>query len=166
MVGMSDVGDMALVAVVGSSSTCPWVCLGLFVAVKLKLRWRVPVAYDDWWQVVRSAIFCGARLAWFSFVVIPQIQSCIVLSQVVKFWRGSSCGSAWPLQCWLVRRLCLVKSESFALSLWVGDVASRWEVMTMTPVRCLDEALFVEVWVEFLMCAVQRFCDGFHPVFH
>jgi hypothetical protein len=42
MVEMSDVGDVALVEVVGSSSTCSWVCLGLFVAVKSKLRWRVP----------------------------------------------------------------------------------------------------------------------------
>ena len=48
MMGTSDVGGVALVEVVGSSSACPWVCLGLFVAVKSKLRWRGPVAYDDW----------------------------------------------------------------------------------------------------------------------
>jgi hypothetical protein len=42
MVVSSDVGDVALVAVVGSSPACSWVCLGLFVAVKSKLRWRVP----------------------------------------------------------------------------------------------------------------------------
>jgi hypothetical protein len=42
MVMSSDVGDVALVMVVGSSSACPWVCLGLFVAVKSELRWRVP----------------------------------------------------------------------------------------------------------------------------
>jgi hypothetical protein len=42
MVMSSDVGDVALVEVVGSSSACPWVCLGLFVAVKSKLCWRVP----------------------------------------------------------------------------------------------------------------------------
>jgi hypothetical protein len=63
MVGMSDVGDTALVAVVGSSSTCPWVCLGLFVSMKSELRWRVPVAYDDWRQVIRSVIFHGASFA-------------------------------------------------------------------------------------------------------
>jgi hypothetical protein len=48
MMASSYVGDVALVAVVGSSPTCSWVCLGLFVAVKSKLRWRVLVAYDDW----------------------------------------------------------------------------------------------------------------------
>jgi hypothetical protein len=42
MVVSSDVGDVALVAVVGSSPACSWVCLGLCVAVKSKLRWRVP----------------------------------------------------------------------------------------------------------------------------
>ena len=42
MMGTSDVGDVAMVAVVGSSPACPWVCLGLFVAVKSKLRWRGP----------------------------------------------------------------------------------------------------------------------------
>jgi hypothetical protein len=42
MVVSSDVGDMALVVLVGSSPTCSWVFLGLLVAVKLKLRWRVP----------------------------------------------------------------------------------------------------------------------------
>jgi hypothetical protein len=42
MVGRSDVGDMALVVVVGSSPACPWVCLGLLVVVKSKLRWRGP----------------------------------------------------------------------------------------------------------------------------
>jgi hypothetical protein len=35
------------------------------------------------------------------------------------------------------------------------------EIMTMTLVRCLDKALFVEVWVVFLVCATQCFCDGF-----
>ena len=40
LTGMSDVGDVALVEVVGSSSACPWDCHGLLVAVKLKLRWR------------------------------------------------------------------------------------------------------------------------------
>jgi hypothetical protein len=39
MVGMSDVGDVALVVIVSSSSACSWVGLGLFVAVKSKLRW-------------------------------------------------------------------------------------------------------------------------------
>jgi hypothetical protein len=42
MVVSSDVEDMALVVLVGSSPTCLWVFLGLLVAVKLKLRWRVP----------------------------------------------------------------------------------------------------------------------------
>jgi hypothetical protein len=42
----------------------------------------------------------------------------------------------------------------------------RGEVLTMTHVRCLNEALFVEVWVEFLVCAAQRFCDSFYPIFH
>jgi hypothetical protein len=41
MVVSSDVGDVALVVVVGSSPACSWVCLGFFVAVKSKLRWRV-----------------------------------------------------------------------------------------------------------------------------
>jgi hypothetical protein len=122
MVGMRDVGDVALVEIVGSSSACPWVGLGLFVAVKSKLRWRVPVVYDDWRQVVCSAIFHGVSLAWFFFVVLAQSRSCAVLSQVAVLWRGSSCGFARPLQSWLVRRLCLAKSESFARSLWVGVV--------------------------------------------
>jgi hypothetical protein len=42
MVVSSDVEDMALVVLVGSSPTCSWVFLGLLVAVKLKPRWRVP----------------------------------------------------------------------------------------------------------------------------
>jgi hypothetical protein len=42
MMVSNNVGDMALVVVVGSSPTCSWVCLGLFVAVKLKLLWWVP----------------------------------------------------------------------------------------------------------------------------
>ena len=60
--GGSDVGSAAMVAVVGSSSACSRYCLGLFVAVesKLRWRWRGPVVYDDWQQVVRSAIFRGA----------------------------------------------------------------------------------------------------------
>jgi hypothetical protein len=37
--GTSDVGDMALVEVVGSSLVCSWVFLTLFVVAKLKLRW-------------------------------------------------------------------------------------------------------------------------------
>ena len=40
-----------LVEVVGSSLTWSWDCLGLFVVV-------VPVVYNDWQQVFRSAIFC------------------------------------------------------------------------------------------------------------
>ena len=63
--GGSDVGDAAMVAVVGSSPACPRYCLGLFVAVESKLRWRGPVVYDDWLQVVRSVIFRGASRAWF-----------------------------------------------------------------------------------------------------
>jgi hypothetical protein len=42
MMVSSDVGDVALVVLVGSSPTCSWVCLGFLVAVKSKLRWRVP----------------------------------------------------------------------------------------------------------------------------
>jgi len=63
--GGSDVGDAAMVAVVGSSPACPRYCLGLFVAVESKLRRRGPVVYDDWLQVARSAIFRGASRAWF-----------------------------------------------------------------------------------------------------
>ncbi|XBI01842.1 hypothetical protein VPH35_130521 [Triticum aestivum] len=63
--GGSDVGDAAMVAVVGSSPACPRYCLGLFVAVESKLRWRGPVVYDDWLQVARSVIFRGASRAWF-----------------------------------------------------------------------------------------------------
>ena len=37
MAGMSDVGDVDLVVLVSSSTACPWVRLGLFVAVKSKL---------------------------------------------------------------------------------------------------------------------------------
>jgi hypothetical protein len=37
-----DVGDVALVEVVSSSPTCPWICLCLFVAMKSKLWWRGP----------------------------------------------------------------------------------------------------------------------------
>jgi hypothetical protein len=43
---------------------------------------------------------------------------------------------------------------------------SRGEVMTMAPVRGLDETLFGEVWTGFLVCAAQRFCDDFCPIFH
>ena len=63
--GGSDVADAAIVAVVSSSLACPQYCLGLFVAVELKLRWQGPVVYDDWLQVARSAIFRGASRAWF-----------------------------------------------------------------------------------------------------
>jgi hypothetical protein len=48
MVGSSDVRDEALFEVIGSSPLCLWLCLGLFVAVKSKLQWRVLVSYDDW----------------------------------------------------------------------------------------------------------------------
>ena len=37
MMVMCDVEDVALVVLVGSSPACPWVCLVVFVAVKLKL---------------------------------------------------------------------------------------------------------------------------------
>ena len=47
MMGVCDVGDAAMVVVVGSSPACSWDGLGWFVAVKSKLRWRGPVAYDD-----------------------------------------------------------------------------------------------------------------------
>lgn len=36
--GGSDVGDAAMVAIVGSSSACSRLCLGLFVAMESKLR--------------------------------------------------------------------------------------------------------------------------------
>jgi hypothetical protein len=42
MMVLIDVGDTAFVEVVGSSPACPWVYLGLFVAVKSKLQWRGP----------------------------------------------------------------------------------------------------------------------------
>ena len=42
---MSEMRQM--VEVVGSSLACSWDGLGWFVAVKSKLRWRGPVAYDD-----------------------------------------------------------------------------------------------------------------------
>jgi hypothetical protein len=45
MVGVSDVGDVAYVEVVVSSMACLWVCLGLFVAMKLKML--CPVAHND-----------------------------------------------------------------------------------------------------------------------
>jgi hypothetical protein len=63
--GGGDVGDAAMVEVVGSSPACPRVCLGLSVAVKSKLRRRGPVVYDDRLQVALSAIFRGASRAWF-----------------------------------------------------------------------------------------------------
>ena len=40
--GMSDVGDMALVVLVGSFPACPCVCFSVFVVVKSKLLWCVP----------------------------------------------------------------------------------------------------------------------------
>ena len=46
--GGSDVGDAAMVAVVGSSPACPWFCLGLLIAAESKLWRRGPVVYDDW----------------------------------------------------------------------------------------------------------------------
>ncbi|KAE8812930.1 Ubiquitin carboxyl-terminal hydrolase 9 [Hordeum vulgare] len=61
----SEVGDAAMVAVVGSSPACPQYCLGMFVVVESKLRWRGPAIYDDWLQVARSAISRGASRAWF-----------------------------------------------------------------------------------------------------
>jgi hypothetical protein len=42
----------------------------------------------------------------------------------------------------------------------------RGEVKMMTLMRCLDKALFIEVWVGFLVCAAQRFCDGFLSAFY
>jgi hypothetical protein len=88
MVVSSYVGDAALVAVVGSSPACSWVCLGLFVAVKSKLWWRVPVAYDDWQQVVRLVIFYDTSLAWFSFIALCQSRSCVVF----QWWLSSGTG--------------------------------------------------------------------------
>ena len=58
--GGSDVGNVAMVAVVGSSPACSRYCLGLFVTVESKLRRQGPVVYDDWLQMARSAIFRGA----------------------------------------------------------------------------------------------------------
>ena len=49
--GVSEVGGVAVVAVVGSSPACPRFCLGLFVDVESKLWWRGPVVYDDRLQV-------------------------------------------------------------------------------------------------------------------
>jgi hypothetical protein len=48
MVGSSDVRDEALFEVIGSSPLCLWLCLGLFVAVKSKLQWRVLDDGDRW----------------------------------------------------------------------------------------------------------------------
>jgi hypothetical protein len=79
----SDVGDAAMVAVVGSSPACLRFCLGLLVAVESKLRRRGPVVYDDWLHVTRSAIFCGASLRLILFVcVLRQSRSCVVWPQV------------------------------------------------------------------------------------
>jgi hypothetical protein len=86
MMVSSYVGDVALVAVVGSSPICSWVCLSLFVAVKSKLRWRVPVAYDDWQQVVRSVIFYDASLAWFLLHSSLSESELRCLSMVAEFW--------------------------------------------------------------------------------
>jgi hypothetical protein len=103
MVVSSYVGDATLVPVVKSSSVCSWVCLDLFVAVKSNLQWRVPMAYDNWQHVVRSVIFYGASLAWFSFIALSQSRSDVVFLLVAKFWHWFSCCSALPLQCGLVQ---------------------------------------------------------------
>ena len=42
MTGTSEVEDVVVVVLVGSSPTCSWVCLGVFVAKKSKLLWRFP----------------------------------------------------------------------------------------------------------------------------
>ena len=52
-----------MVEVVGSFPACSHDCLARFVVAKSKLRWRVPVAYDNGQQVVRSLIFYSASHA-------------------------------------------------------------------------------------------------------
>ena len=56
--GGSDVGNAAMVVIVGSSPACPRYYLGLFVAMESKLRRRGPVVYDDWLHVAfrRSSV--------------------------------------------------------------------------------------------------------------
>jgi hypothetical protein len=122
--GGSDVGDAAMVAVVGSSSACPRFCLGLFVAKESKLRRRGPVVYDDWLQVFRSAISRGASRAWFcptEFSVRVRVASSG--RRWLRFWHRSSCSFTCPLLCGLGRRSPTAELESFAQS--VG--------MAMTP---------------------------------
>ncbi|XBI88216.1 hypothetical protein VPH35_026203 [Triticum aestivum] len=69
--GASEVGGMTVVAVVGSSSACPWDYLGLFVAVKSELRRRGPCGNDDKQRAVYSVVFHGANLVWFLLRISP-----------------------------------------------------------------------------------------------
>jgi hypothetical protein len=60
------------------------------------------MAYDDWRQVVRSVIFRGANLVWFSFPFSSESElHCLVVDGQVLA-HIFMC-SAWHLQCWLVR---------------------------------------------------------------
>ncbi|KAE8805349.1 Ubiquitin carboxyl-terminal hydrolase 9 [Hordeum vulgare] len=63
--GGSKVGNAVMVAVAGSSPACSRYCLRLFVAVESKLQLQDHVVYNDWLQMARSEIFCGASCAWF-----------------------------------------------------------------------------------------------------
>ncbi|XBI55369.1 hypothetical protein VPH35_037208 [Triticum aestivum] len=85
--GGSNVGDAAMVAVVGSSLACPRDCLGLFAVVESKLRRRGPVVYDDRLQVARLAILLASAVPGF----VHRSRSCAVWPQVAEFWLRFSC---------------------------------------------------------------------------
>ena len=122
--GGSDVGDAAMVAIVGSSPACPRYCLGLFVAVESKLRWQDPVVYDDWLQMVHSVIFRGASRAWFcSFEFSVRVGAALS-------GRRSTCRRlGWALP-------CVFQSLGVGLAL-VVPVFVRFSVINWAILFCL-----------------------------
>ena len=120
----SDVGDATMVAIVGSSSACPWFCLDLFVAVESKLRRRGPVVYDDWLQVALSAIFRDASRAWF------RSSEFFVRVGAALSGRRSTCRRlGWALP-------CVFQSMGMGLDL-VVPVFARFSVINWAILFCL-----------------------------
>jgi hypothetical protein len=92
MVVSSDVRDVALVVVVGSSPACPWVYLGLFVAVNSKLRSRDPGGVQ-WLATGGLFGHLSRRQPCLVLLCSSSLESELrCLSQVVEFWRRSLYG--------------------------------------------------------------------------
>lgn len=130
--------------------------------VKSELRWWGPGGNDDMQQVVCSVNFKGGNLAEFLLRSSPSE------SELRCSWRKVAEFLAQVFLCHLTASTVRIGSMFVFAEVGVaslefskGDDASWGQMMTMTPVCDLGEALYVELCVGYYMSAAQRFVTVF-----